>query len=123
MKLFIILLIYMIMCLPLIACEPGSLDGQGNITGYISYDTIIPEASQQYALEMINSIVAAANPKSDEEPEDNIREARETVLELLGERVIGIKFRTNSIWTFIPYKQLSGKQKMLVDKWLKEKGV
>lgn len=123
MKKFIILLISMMMCLPLVACGSGDLNGQSHITGYISYGTVISEADKRYALEMIRDIVGAANPMSDEEPEDYIKEAKNTVLDLLGERIVGMKFNSNGVWTFIPYKQLSEGQKLLVDKWLREKGV
>lgn len=89
------------------------------IDGYVAYDFVIPKDKRELAVKMVQDIVLAANPKSDEEPEDYIAEARRTVRRLLGDRKVGMKIRSNGDWVFIPYEELNTPQKATVDEWLK----
>ena len=61
--------------------------------------------------------VRAANPHSDEEPEDNIIQAERTALRIFGERKLGMEFYTDGIRVAIPYEQLNERQKKACERW------
>ena len=71
------------------------------------FGTYIPYSQQEDANKLLESIIEKANPHSDEEPEDNIKQAQETVHEMFGVRTIGI-LRDG---IFIPYHELPPEMK------------
>lgn len=79
----------------------------------VNYRKVIPAEKKAEAAKYILDLVAAANPYSDEEPEDNIIQAERTAGDLFGEFTIGLKFKASAgaFTVFIPYDQCSTRQK------------
>lgn len=87
----------------------------------VIYQKVIPDNRIDKAAQFITDTVKAANPMSDEEPEDNIREVIKTAKELFGIPELGMKIYDDNFnyGTFVPYKDLSAKQKRVCDLYLK----
>lgn len=85
---------------------------------FTTYEKIIPIEKQKEATDWITKTVAAANPHSDEEPEDNILQAHRSAEDLFGVLTIGLMTRINNRWVFIPYNKCLFWQKKIVDKYL-----
>lgn len=73
--------ILIIMCLFLVGCKPEYGHKR------ISYSVEIPPKDVDKAAKYIIDLCRASNPMSDEEPEDMIRQARYSAIELYGVRV------------------------------------
>ena len=100
----------------LCACVPTGLSEEVRIY------KIIPEAKKKVAAAWIIKVVTAANPHSDEEPEDNIKQAEKTAIELFGVQTVGILMsNVYGYYEFIPYERCNERQKALINKW-KNKG-
>ena len=73
------------------------------------------------AAKWITDTVRAANPMSDEEPEDNIRQAERTAMLLFGEITVGVrKYTDGNCLGFIPYADCTPEHKALIDNWTTE---
>ena len=78
----------------------------------------IPESKKEQAKQFTIRLVKEANPKSDEEPEDNIREAYKTACYLYGEVIWGIQFVSKgNIVGFLPYDKCTPKQRKKIDNY------
>lgn len=87
-----------------------------------NYQRVIPAEKKVEAAKYIMDLVAAANPHSDEEPEDNIIQAERTAVALFGVVTFGLDFRaSNQTYTiFIPYDKCTPSQKSILDEYKKE---
>jgi len=88
----------------------------------ITFRKVIPDSLKQEALNKIESLIATVKVQSrndDEDVEDWINQAQETVEEIYGITVYGIGNRNN--WdTFLPYDKCSDAQKKWIDNYLAE---
>lgn len=85
----------------------------------VSYHKVIPAEARDAAAKWVLDTVGAANPHSDEEPEDNIKQAQYSALVLFGELTIGLAIDPGKYIspTFIPYDKCSEWQKAIVDEY------
>jgi len=83
----------------------------------IGYYYFVPDSLKPEMRQWILYVVKAANPHSDEEPEDNIIQAEITGRRLFGEKKLGMEFYTDGKRVTIPYKELNGWQKAMCEKW------
>lgn len=113
MKYTILLLLFL--C---VGCDTGD---PGNPAEWPAYANIIPDSRQQEAAKWILEVVAAANPHSDEEPEDNIAQAEKTALKLFGVPTLGMRMRRNGVWVFVPFDKLSAEKQASCAAWSKLK--
>lgn len=81
--------------------------------GSPGYNTVIPKENQEAAAKLMLALVEKANPMSDEEPEDNIRQAQRTVESLYGKSVLGLWRH----YRFTGYDDLTPEQKARCDRW------
>lgn len=81
--------------------------------GRPDYHKVIPAERMDEAIAWVNSTVKAANPMSDEEPEDNIRQAQRTAEEMYGELRLGMWFAG----TFVPIEKLTPTKKARAEEW------
>ncbi len=86
---------------------------------YVAWENVIPENKKAEAAQWLIDTVEAANPKSDEEPEDSIRQAEKTMIKLYGVPTIGIRTERNHKWVFVPYKLCSPRQQHMCNKYLR----
>ena len=86
----------------------------------VDYDWGIPDSNKTKAEKFIIEICKVSNPQSDEEPEDMIYQAEKTAKVLYGIKTIGIRFQNQSggYAEFIPYWELSPRQKKICDIYL-----
>jgi hypothetical protein len=82
-----------------------------------AYEYVIPAERRAEAAAWITATVAAANPKSDEEPEDNIAQAEKTALKLFGVPTLGMRTVRNGVWVFIPADDLPANKKDSCLRW------
>lgn len=82
-----------------------------------AYETVIPPDRREAAAAWVTATVAAANPYSDEEPEDNIEAAQAAALQLFGEPTLGLRTRRNGVWTFVPIDSLPPEKQAPVRIW------
>ncbi len=77
---------------------------------------------RESAAKWITETVQAANPMSDEEPEDNIRQTEKTAVSLFGESVLGIweSGGDGHRRAFTPYDECTTEHKALIDTWTTE---
>lgn len=90
--------------------------GSTQIT-YPTYHKVISPKNREAAAKFINDICLASNPKSDEEPEDMIKQATITAETLYGESILGVGIMYSDI--FIPYDDLTVEEKARCDKFAK----
>ena len=86
----------------------------------VAYEYAIPDSNVLKAEHFMIEICRVSNPNSDEEPEDMIKQAERTVMQLYGVQTIGIYFQSEQgdYIKFIPYWDLSPRQKLICDKYL-----
>ena len=82
----------------------------------VNYQKVIPAEKKDEAANWILDVVSAANPLSDEEPEDNIIQAERTALRLFGVFTVGLDFKAKAgtFTVFIPYDECSDRQKSIL---------
>jgi len=95
----------------LIGCERSPAQG------YVDYGYVIPKENQEKAAKFIEATSAAANPKSDEEGEDLVKQVEKTALKIYGKMVIGIYYGGD----FTPYDELAPVDKKRCDDYGKVK--
>lgn len=89
---------------------------------YICYRKVIPDSLKLIAAERIETILATVKVQSrvdDEDTEDWIKQAEETVIEIYGEMEIGIGDK-DSWKAFKPYSKCSKAQQDWIDRFLAE---
>ncbi len=93
-------------------------------THEVSYKKAIPAEKKDAAAVWILDAVKAANPLSDEEPEDNIIQAERTALGLFGVMTIGLDVDLSAAkyTVFVPYDECTEWQKDIVDAYINEGG-
>lgn len=84
----------------------------------VAFRIVVPAERRTEAADWLWAAIQAANPKSDEEPEDMIARAEESMLKLYGEVTVGIKTWDGTRHCFVPYDDCSARQKRLCDAYL-----
>lgn len=84
--------------------------------GRVGYGVIIPKEDQEKAAKFIAEVCEKANPKSDEEGEDLVKQAEETALQIYGKKTVGIWDNRD----FTPYDNLSDYDKKRCDQFGKD---
>ncbi len=98
----------------IVGCE-APVDGPRE---FVAYAVVVPGARRAEAADWLWATIHAANPHSDEEPEDMIARAEESMLVLYGKSTVGIRTERNGIWVFVPYDDCNARQKRLCDAYL-----
>lgn len=89
---------------------------------YVTTKVVIPEERRAEAARWIIDTVNAANPKSDEEPEDNIAQAEKTADRLFGQTSFGVAVGTQYNIHFIPLSQCGPRHRAMIETYLAGKG-
>ncbi len=103
-------LLAMLMMISMTACNI-EVAGDDYPKESIGYYYFVPDSLKPEMRKWIIETVRAANPHSDEEPEDNIIQAERTALRIFGERKLGMEFYTDGTRVAIPYEKLNEWQK------------
>ena len=86
----------------------------------VAYELVVPADKRAEAAAWLLKAIEAANPRSDEEPEDMIERAEESMLKLYGNPTIGIRTWRRPISCFVPYDDCNARQKRLCDAYLED---
>ena len=102
-KLFLVLCI----CLLFMGCNDPNTR--------IGYLLVIPNDQRSVAAQWITDTATAANPKSDEEPEDMLFRLEQIALTLFGKPTVGLYIDH----IFVPYEHLGNYHQQVCDDWVK----
>ena len=104
-------------CLVLVALLLIGCSGNSKPIETVGYRKIIPPEDRDRVGKWVTATVAAANPHSDEEPEDNVYQVEKTALEVYGIATLGMWIRPDNcnFAVFVPYDRLSDRQKKVCD--------
>lgn len=89
--------------LSLYACKPENPCDDGEV-GYYYF---VPDSLKPIMREWITKTITAANPKSDEEPEDYILQTQRTARRIFGVPRLGLRFQEYYDYYYIRYDNLS----------------
>lgn len=87
----------------------------------IQYAYVIPPENLTLARSWIIELTYAANPHSDEEPEDYIQQVETTAYKLFGELTIGMRvYATGYKGNFLPYDKCNARQQAVINQYIKQ---